>query len=131
MTLILLIVIGPWLLSRVIHHWVDWKHLSAPKRHEESDIERKLNDMQADLRFESTWNLSSAEESQSRENPRWQTPEEMLLEDKLKRTDKDSTAFRTTGRSAPRSGTAQALKAIGNYLPTPLFDTVFVDRNQI
>ena len=91
MTLILLIVIGPWLLSRVIHHWVDWKHFSAPKRHEESDIERKLNDMQADLRFESTWNLSSAEESQSRENPRWQTPEEMLLEDKLKRTDKDWT----------------------------------------
>ena len=91
MTLILLIVVGPWILSRVIHHWVDWKHMSAPKHHEESDIERKLNDMQADLRFESTWNLSSAEEGQSRKNPRWQTPEEMLLEDKLKRTDKDWT----------------------------------------
>ena len=83
-TLSLLIVILPWLSGRIIKHWKD---LKPKKSFEESDIERRLNESQADGRFESTWNMIGAEEAQSREKPQWNTPDEMLREEQLKRRD--------------------------------------------
>ncbi len=83
-TLSLIIVVLPWLSGRVIKHW---NELKPKKSYEESDIERRLNNSQADGRFELTWNMVAAEEAQSRENPRWKTPDEMLIEEHLKRQD--------------------------------------------
>ncbi len=82
--LFLLIVVLPLVLGLVIKY----RHDIKPKKSfKESDIERKLNESQADARFESTWNMVGAEEAQSREKPQWNTPDEMLREEQLKRRD--------------------------------------------
>jgi len=80
-----LLVVIPWVLTRILKHWMDYRHSREPKLDAESEIERALNDDMANKRFESTWNLIADEEKESRKNPRWRTPEEMLVEEQLER----------------------------------------------
>ncbi len=85
MKFIILLVLIPWVLTRMLKHWMDYRHSREPKLHEESALEKALNDDMANKRFESTWNLIADEEKESRKNPRWRTPEEMLVEEQLER----------------------------------------------
>ena len=55
--LFLLIVVLPFVLGFVIKY----RHDNKPKKSfEESDVKRRLNKSQADVRFESTWNMVGA-----------------------------------------------------------------------
>jgi hypothetical protein len=82
---LLLIVIFPLALNLGIKFWMLHKDLKEPDMRRDTELERNLNEYEASARFESAWNQVGAEEMQTRSNPRWQTPDAMMLEDRLKR----------------------------------------------
>ncbi|HAY35825.1 MAG: hypothetical protein P8H65_09825 [Rhodothermales bacterium] len=83
--LFILIVLGPWLISRVFQHWYDWQSESGPEFEQETELERKLNDTEAQTRFLYAWQVTTEENRQSQKVQKWQTPEKVLPEERLKR----------------------------------------------
>jgi len=85
MVLFLFIVTFPMLLTLILKVWMAARDSREPDLYKETDIEKHLNDIQANDRFEAAWNMVGTEELASRDNPKWGTPEELLLEEHLKR----------------------------------------------
>ena len=84
--LYILIVFGPWLISRLFKHRMEWRNSNPPEYTPETELERTLNDAEAQKRFLHAWQVTKEENRLSETSLKWHTPEEVLLEERIERT---------------------------------------------